>query len=293
MTSWGKYLYISWIYILIWGTPSLAQDPLDSLFARTGVNRSNVKVENMEAVHIPLVDAHNHLNRNMAAETLIGAMEKAGVKRMVLMPRHYTLPKDGGLSSDEQARDFARKYPGIFIPFIGGQRDDLGPRSRRWNDLSALDSLLLEMREKLRTGEFFGLGEFILVHHAYGIANTSETGGEVKIAADSRGLKEIAKLAARYQVPVLFHAEAEPGVVEEVVRLFESAPDTCFIWAHNCGRASAEQIGKFLIRYPKLICDLGHMFNGPYTREATGNTGPARPPGSILCRMMTERSFLK
>ena len=51
MTSWGKYLYFSWLYILVWGTPSLAQDPLDGLFAKTGVNRSNVKVENMEAAH--------------------------------------------------------------------------------------------------------------------------------------------------------------------------------------------------------------------------------------------------
>jgi hypothetical protein len=256
----------------------LAQDPLDKLFAKTGVNRSNVKVENMEAAHIPLVDAHNHLNSNMKVETLIEFMGKAGVKQMVLMPRHYKSPNDGGLSSDEQARDFARKYPGSFIPFIGGQRDDLGPGSRRWNDLGALDSLLVEMRGKLRSGEFFGLGEFILVHHAYEIANTTETGGEVKIAADSMGLKEIAKLAAQYQVPVLFHAEAEPGVVEEVVRLFESAPDTLFIWAHNCGRSSAEQIGKFLTQYPNLRCDLGHMFNGPYTKGGYGKYWPRKTP---------------
>jgi len=114
MTNWGKYLCFSFLYILIWGTPSLAQDPLDRLFAKTGVNRSNVKVENMEAAHIPLVDAHNHLNNNMPAETLIEVMGKAGVKRMVHMPRHYKSPKDGGLSSDEQARDFAGKYPRRF-----------------------------------------------------------------------------------------------------------------------------------------------------------------------------------
>jgi hypothetical protein len=173
----------------------------------------------MEAALIPFVDAHNHLNSNMPAETLIEFMGKAGVKRMVLMPRHYRSPKDAGFSSDEQARDLAGKYPGRFIPFIGGQRDDLGPGSRRWNDQSALDVLLVEMREKLKTGKFFGLGEFILVHHAYEITNTNETGGEVKIPADSIGMKKIAKLAAQYQVPVLFHAEAEPGVVEEVVRL--------------------------------------------------------------------------
>jgi predicted TIM-barrel fold metal-dependent hydrolase len=278
MTSWKKYLYFSWLYILVWGTPSLAQDPLDGLFAKTGVNRSNVKVENIEAAHIPLIDAHNHLNANMGAETLIKFMEKAGVKRMVLMPRHYTSPKDGGLGSDEQALDYARRFPDRFIPFIGGQRDDLGPKSRIWDGGSDLYFLLKEMETKLKTGEFFGLGEFILVHYAYEITNTTETGGEVKIPADSRGLKEIAKLAARYQVPVLFHAEAEPGVVKEVVRLFKSAPDTQFIWAHNCGRSSAEQIGKLLNQYPKLMCDLGGMFNGPYTKGSYGKYWPRKTP---------------
>ncbi len=256
----------------------MAQDSLDELFAKTGVNRSDVKVENTEAAHIPLIDGHNHLNRDIPAETLIEAMDRAGVKRMVLMPRHYKSPGDSGLSSDEQAKDYARKYPGRFIPFIGGQRDDLGPRSRRWNELDTLGSLLAEMKGKLRTGEFFGLGEFILVHHAYEIANTNETGGEVKIRVDSPGMKEIAKLAAQYQVPVLFHAEAEPGVVKEVVRLFESVPHTQFIWAHNCGRSSADRIGKFLSRYPELTCDLGHMFNGPYTQGGYGKYWPRKTP---------------
>ncbi|HWU38688.1 MAG TPA: amidohydrolase family protein, partial [Candidatus Acidoferrum sp.] len=180
--------------------------------------------------------------------------------------------------SDEQARDYSRRYPERFIPFIGGQRDDLGPKSRRWYDLAALDPLLVEMKGKLRSGEFFGLGEFILVHHAYEIANTTETGGEVKIPVDCRGLEAIAKLAARYGVPVLFHAEGEPQVVREAIRLFESAPDTQFIWAHNCGRSSAGQIARLLTRYPKLACDLGHMFNGPNTQGGYGRYWPRKTP---------------
>ncbi|MFB3885786.1 MAG: amidohydrolase family protein [Thermodesulfobacteriota bacterium] len=278
MADWKKYLCFSWLCVFVWAVPGLAQDSLDAFFARTGVNRSNVKVENTEAADIPLIDAHNHLNRNIPVEALIGPMGKAGVKRMVLLPRHYKSPKDGGLASDEQARDYIRKHPGSFIPFVGGQRDDLGPKSRRWNDLAALDPLLREMREKLDTGEFFGLGEFILVHHAYEITNTTETGGEVRIRADSTAMKEFAKLAARYQVPVLFHAEAEPEVVEEVLRLFDSSPDTRFIWAHNGGRSSAEQIGKFLNRYPKLMADLGHMFNGPRTQGGYGKYWPRKTP---------------
>jgi hypothetical protein len=41
------------------------------------------------------------------------------------------------------------------------------------------------------------------------------------------------------------------------------------------------------------MSDLGHMFNGPYTKEVKGNTGPARPNGSIYHGMMAGRSFLK
>jgi hypothetical protein len=224
---------VVWLLISFGVDSCLAFDPLEAVFNRTGVSRSSVKVENHEAATIPVIDAHNHLNANMGAETLIKAMEKAGVKRMVLMPRHYTRPEDGGLGSDEQALEYARRFPDRFIPFIGGQRDDLGPKSRIWDGGSDLYFLQKEMETKLKTGEFFGLGEFILVHHAYEITNTAETGGEVRIPADSRDLKGVAKLAARYQVPVLFHAEAEPQVLKEVVRLIEGAQDTRFIWAHN------------------------------------------------------------
>ncbi len=121
---------------------SLAFDPLEAVFNRTGVSRSSLKVENHEATTIPVIDAHNHLNANMGAETLIKAMEKAGVNRMVLMPRHYTSPEDGGLGSDEQALEYARRFPDRFIPFIGGQRDDLGPKSRIWDGGSDLYFLL-------------------------------------------------------------------------------------------------------------------------------------------------------
>lgn len=39
----------------------------------------------------------------------------------------------------------------------------------------------------------------------------------------------------------------------------EYTPKTEVIWAHNCGRASANQIKTLLARYPNLLCDLGGM----------------------------------
>lgn len=259
--------------------PSAASaDPLAAIFERTGVKQSDILVVNTDAASIPVIDAHNHLNGNTAAETLIAAMDRAGVKRMVLMPRHYTAPRDGGLGSDEQAIDYARRYPGRFIPFIGGQRDDLGPRGRIWNDAAAAYFLLQEFENKLKIGGFFGLGEFILVHHAYDLGGWGETGGELRLRPDSHFMREVARIAAKYDVPVLFHAEAEPDIAEQVARLLDSAPNTRFIWAHNCGRGSTEQIRRFLVRYPKLMCDLGAMFNGPRTRGVYGQFWPRKTP---------------
>jgi len=115
-------------------------------------------VENPEAATIPVIDAHNHLNANMGAETLIKAMEKAGVKRMVLMPRHYASREDGGLGSDEQAPRVCPAISGPVLPFIGGQRDDLGPKKPYMGWWKRPLLLVKEMETKLKTGGFFWPG---------------------------------------------------------------------------------------------------------------------------------------
>ena len=258
--------------------PGLAADPLDRLFEQTRVNKENVRVEFPVAASVPLVDAHNHLNADMTCENLVADMDRAGVTSMVLMPRHYSKPSDGGRATDEQALDCDRRFPGRFIPFIGGQRDEMGPLRRTWRDPQERHHLLWGMEEKLKTGRYRGLGEFILVHHAYSVKVSGETGGEVRIAADEPLMIAIAGLGARYRVPVLFHAEAEPEVITQVHRLFKAAPDTRFIWAHNCGRGSASQIRVFLETYPNLTCDLGHMFNGPRTHGGYGTYWPRKTP---------------
>ncbi len=122
--------------------------------------------------------------------------------------------------------------------------------------------------QKLREGGYHGLGEFILVHHAYDVGN-GETGGDVRIDVDNDAMRRIAALAAKERVPVLFHAAAEERPGAQAERLIAAFPDTLFIWAHNCGRASAEQTAIRLRRFPNLMCDLGHMFNGPRTQAGS------------------------
>lgn len=250
---------------------------LETVFARAGVDLSAVRVETPAAAVFPLIDAHNHLNANIAAETLIGLMDRAGVEAMVLMPRHYRAPSDGGAASDEQALDYAQRYPGRFIAFVGGQRDDLGPRSSVWRDPSHAHFLLREFSNKLASRRYQGLGEFILVHHAYDVGG-GETGGEVRMRVDHDLMRRIAALAAERGVAVLFHAEAEENPAKEVEALIAASPRTLFIWAHNCGRAGAEQTAQRLSRLSNLMCDLGHMFNGPRTQGGYGKGWPRKTP---------------
>jgi predicted TIM-barrel fold metal-dependent hydrolase len=248
---------------------------LAAVFARAGVDLSAVRIESPAAATMPVIDAHNHLNANIAAEALLQPMDRAGVESMVLMPRHYTAASDGGLASDEQALDYSKRYPGRFIPFIGGQRDDLGPRAIH-NPVN-VSSVLREFSRKLNQSEFRGLGEFILRHHSYDVGG-GEAGGEVQIPVDHEAMRQVAALAAKHRVPVLFHAEAEEQPAREAEALIAAFPDTLFIWAHCCGRASADATARRLRRFPNLMCDLGHMFNGPRTAGGYGKQWPRKTP---------------
>ena len=216
-----------------------------------------------------------HLNRDMSAERLIAEMDRAGVKAMVLMARYYG-GANGGQGSDEQALAYAEKYPGRFIPFIAGQRGDLSTEYV-WSNPTA-DVYLGEAGEKARSGRFHGLGEFIMYHHAYQLPKWGQTGGaeDVVIPVDSGLMRGIANIGARYDIPVLIHLEGEPEKVAAMTRLLEARPKTKFIWAHSCGRMSAERIRGMLRRFANLMCDLGGM-----TRAKRGGHGtywPRRTP---------------
>jgi len=226
---------------------------------------------------LPIIDVHGHLNGDMRAERLVDLMNRAGVKSMVLMARYYGGKKNGGNGSDQQALEYSTRFPGRFIPFVAGQRGDLGRQhSRAWQESTRIgDAFLDEARDKLARGGFYGLGEFILRHYAYS-AFGSQGGDDVDLPVDSYLMHRIAGLAAHHHVPVLFHAEAEPDVLAAVRRLVNSEPGTRFIWAHNCGRTSADEIRKLLTDFPNLMCDLGGM-SAP-TPYGYGTYWPKRTP---------------
>ena len=252
--------------------------PVDmaGIFGRTGVDRAGIRIETPAAATMPLVDAHNHLNGNMPVEQLLEAMDRAGVESMVLMPRHYRNPDAGGSATDEQALDYARRHPGRFIPLVGGQRDEL--QQGRIDQPGNASFVLREIRDRLSKGGYRGLGEFILVHHAYPPVSGGERGGEVRIRVDHDAMRGIAAVAAKQRLPVVFHAEAEEAPAREAEALFAAYPDTVFVWAHACGRASADDTARRLRRFPNLMCDFGSMSNGPRSLAGYGRQWPRESP---------------
>jgi len=221
---------------------------------------------------LPIIDAHMHLNRDMPAEQLIELMDRAGVKSMVLMARYYRSRRASGNGSDEQALQYAAHYPGRFIPFIAGQRPIL-LRRRMWTGPThwKATSFLKKTKAKAQSGKFHGLGEFIMYHHAYSVYG-SQGGGDVDIPVDSSLMHQLAKIGAEHNLPVLIHLEGEPDKLTAMISLLEKEPNTKFIWAHSCGRISAEQTRELLTRFPNLYCDLAGMTRA--SKRGYGNFWP-------------------
>lgn len=229
--------------------------------------------------NLPFVDFHTHLQKRVTAEQLVAYMDQARVGRMVLMPLYYG---DGGGAvndgegSDEQALDYAKRFPGRFVPFVGMQRPELVNRSRWISPDNAAMSLLAETDWKLRSGEYFGMGEFMLRFYPYSTSLGNVAVSDMDHPADSSLMQLFASLSAKYRVPMVIHCEAEPEAAAAMVSLIERNPEATIVWAHNCGRSSAASIRTMLQRYPNLYVDLGLMMNtGP---EGYGSYWPRRTP---------------
>ena len=203
---------------------------------------------------LPLFDVHNHLQRDESPEMLLKWMDEAGVRRMALVPRHYT---DDGKATDEMALAFAQRFPDRFVAFIGGQRNDLW-QAADWQR----NSFFVEAEPKAKSGTFRGIGEFIILHYGYNqyVATThQDISGDERLPLETPLMNRLFGLAQTSGLPILIHAEAEPDMSQQMRRMLQAWPKTKVVWAHNCGRAPASQIAEFLKTFPSLICDLAGM----------------------------------
>lgn len=232
---------------------------------------------------VPVIDFHTHLQRRVSAEALVRAMGYVGVSRMVLSPLYYGDAPDGrfindGEGSDEQALDYARRYPDRFIPFVGMQRGELNYRGF-WGGNRDTLRILEQTEAKLASGEFFGMGEFMLRFYPYRTQLGIVAPSDMDYPPFSTAMRKFADLSAKYHAPMIVHAEAEPEVADAIRRLLEAHPEAIVVWAHNCGRSSADAIADMMTRYPNLNADLsGMVYSGGPNPEGYGTYWPRRTP---------------
>ena len=230
---------------------------------------------------VPVIDFHTHLQRRVTAEYLIERMDAVGVTRMVLSPLYYGDSPDGrytndGEGSDEQAVAYARRYPDRFIPFVGMQRGELND-AVFWRGNRDTVRLLEDTKAKLATGEFFGMGEFMLRFYPYKTSQGIVAPSDMDYPPFSYAMRKFSDLSAEYRAPMVIHAEAEPKVAEGMQKLFEAHPQAIFVWAHNCGRSSAQSIVEMMGRHSNLYADLsGMVYSGGPDPQHYGVYWPRR-----------------
>ena len=230
---------------------------------------------------VPVVDFHTHLQRRVTAEYLIERMDTVGVARMVLSPLYYGDSPDGrivndGEGSDEQAIAYAHRYPDRFIPFIGMQRGEMDYLGF-WSGNRDTVRLLEETEAKLATGEFFGMGEFMLRFYPYTTALGIVAPSDMDYPPFSYAMRKFADLSAKFRAPMIIHAEAEPKVAEGMQKLMEAHREATFVWAHNCGRSSAKSITEMMDRHSNLYADLsGMVYSGGPNPRVYGVYWPRR-----------------
>lgn len=230
------------------------------------------------AADIPMIDFHGHLQRRISAEEIVGYMERSGVARTVLMPLYYGDNQgavNDGEGTDEQALACARRFPERFVPFVGMQRGPLVNRERWIRPDTVARDIVAEADWKLRSGEFFGMGEIMLRFYPYTTGQGIVAVSDMDYPADSALMRQLADLSARYRAPMVIHCEAEPEAADAMERLLQWHPEAIVVWAHNCGRASAGRIHRWLGRYPNLYADLALMVS---VGEGYGTYWPRRTP---------------
>jgi hypothetical protein len=207
----------------------------------------------------PMIDAHGHLGASFDWDTIVDVMDRNNVTSQILMARYYPALAgyDDEPGNDKLALQLARTYPGRFFPLVGMQKPSLTGAHKWHNPDNVVQGILRRTEKKLATGQFYGIGEVIVRHFAY----SSGRHAEIENPIYSSFMHRLSELASRYNVPIIFHMEGEPKLVEDLSRLLNDYPRSHYVWAHNCGRSHADVIKSMLTNHPNLFCDLASMTN--------------------------------
>jgi len=193
----------------------------------------------------PIIDMHAHWQPGVTVATVLRSMEASNVQKAVIMP-------NGGHRFDA-ALELQQQHPRQFLAFIGFQNGG-------W--IRQQPGFLGPVEEALRTRQFKGLGEVLLRHYAI----PERQAPDVSISANAPSTLRLLELAARYQVPVILHMEAETDPVSTVRQLTMALDEMrtrglepVVIWAHAGGPgpgATPQLVDSLLARYPNLYVDI-------------------------------------
>ncbi|MFA5987789.1 MAG: TatD family hydrolase [Candidatus Paceibacterota bacterium] len=182
---------------------------------------------------LPIVDHHAHLwpttktENDAYIDSLVATAKKAGVAKIMLGLHARHLPQRPPIYSAEhdtwtmEAHD---KYPDMIVPMING----FDPNN---------DNSITYVENLLQTKKWAGIGELDLRNKPK----------QTETPANTANMMEIYKLAAKYNVPVIFHyddcykTECRNGR-SELLDAFSKNPNTTFIFGHAC---PADLMAKF------------------------------------------------
>ena len=208
----------------------------DTATPTTTTTPTTTAVATPVASEIPVIDAHSHVASGVSAELLSWALDDVGVDAIVLFARRG--------SSNQDVLDIAEELPGRVIPGIGFQQAG-------W--LAQEPEFIDDVERNLDTGRFQWMGELLLRH--YGVPELDADAYD--FSPDTDLFRRVLDLSARYRVPLTVHHESEQETRELFKEVLIDHPEAIVVWAHWCGRSTADEAREFLEQLPNLHCDTG------------------------------------
>ena len=205
---------------------------------------------------LPLIDIHAHFFR-MTPDSVIKVMDDEAISVAVFMP----VPNAGRSrrrgASEDLYLDAAKAFPKRLAAFFGG--NELNQELASIDGGRVTDSDRERFRERVETilkqGGFKGIGELGPRHMAW-------TPGmhEIEYPADHPLMLVLADLAAKYELPIDVHLEANEKTIAQFERLLAYNGKAKIIWAHagwsNTGLATPELMKRLMSKYPNLYSSI-------------------------------------
>ncbi|MFA6908128.1 MAG: amidohydrolase family protein [Candidatus Micrarchaeia archaeon] len=188
-----------------------------------------------------IFDSHVHAPPTISMPQIISEMDKAGVGVSNLY--------SGSLQA-------ASKYPGRFVIFADTPDS---PQPSAW--LTQGQSFTTSAEEKLKTGEYRGIGEANLRYYSGNVIPPPT----IYVPADTPLWLSLVDLSARYNVPVSFHfVPDDPAANAAFERMLDHNKNAAVIWAHlgfNNMPLNRTALHNFLLRYPNMYFDTAGIQN--------------------------------